>query len=479
MNSKPFTEVADLRSILATVPEDVATHLVSDMSKILSEKWLSAAAGEDWLRARFDTNPDFSKEEALEWVARAKAVSTFVSGISLEILTHDPLFGELPEPIAAAVFGAPPATADAFALLVSQAEDTLKSTTQQVREALGISEGVAHLLLAAIALDRPMAVRSLVQASPAAAGEMVPLALLGPGMQDQATPGRKRGEYEMLISPIFAAVQLSRERCMDELFAVLPPNPSMLGLKIDGVTAKYSVARMHEIFSTTATPQALTHALKQIASHPDLVSEARNRMASNAVAIMRDYGRPFLRAFVQSFAAAGIYDADPVPAITEAIKFGHGSSLHHLFKAVEWDDLAERFKGESNPFRLAANESRNAGDYGMEDAIMRVIDEASSRDRLDDVLVKHVMRDNDSGHLVVEPMASIARAGFKKVLVKMVNLGVDFHAADPTERAQSPLEYARAHLPTMASVIEACEARNAAFNVIGESLSKKAITPRQ
>jgi hypothetical protein len=150
-----------------------------------------------------------------------------------------------------------------------------------------------------------------------------------------------------------------------------------------------------------------------------------------------------------SLQAAGVYEIDPVLTIKLACENGEASAISGLKSVINWTALAPKYDtGNGEHFMvktLRRCENNRARHENYEDAILAVIEKSLADGAYEAVFKPYPgpapMHSPNAGEHQAQPYSGLIDNGFARVMVRMVELGLD-PTAPGVPGALSPLDYA-------------------------------------
>lgn len=476
----PFTTPGEWRRLMATLPETALVSLIEAKSQVMDLAWLNTMVEGGLLSITKDL-AELQTLGALEdlvdtWTERIRATTKFMTGITTEPLNKSPVYGELEETIALAVFGAPEAMKDFYvATSLALADDfnalishPLLGKSQCLAK---LQEPMAQWIGGAVLLNLSDAVRQLGEDMPEAVTGFFPMKALGNAMLSYALPDEKsknvanEGPLEFFISPQALALMLSREICLEALWdhgATVHDTIFIKQYSKDS-DVDMGVVDLLSFMHPTSLPETWAKMLKKgFSAESDEDGYDANdvkEMLAMAIKAMDSPTHPWMRNYIPALIDVGIYNSNPNKSFMKACKNGCVDVIESLEGRIDWDagadgPLTHAIKTQALFMAAAANcEDGRPGQF--EKGVLKVIEMGVKNGHAD--LVFKVAVHNDGSVSRSEPVCSFADAKFHRALVMFLENGLDPHAA--VGNAPSLLAYADEHAPEAAHVMRTFEAR--------------------
>lgn len=425
-----------------------------------------------WLCKSLDDGVFDWSGDPIEALERLTAATYFLSGTTLQTFTVDPQFGPLKHPVVGLHLEADDNFKQFFCRLVPHllAQPQGPVTRLTGPEPFALPQTMARLLVALIALDLPEQVAKVAVAHPYAMQAGVDPQLIGQANQDfcriTAAPIR--------FKPYLLALQYSRTACMNALAAAGSDTESIAIDRGGPSLNAYSMQRCSRILGL---PSSFAHALSQCkpkpAPGPGPEPSDLNQLIEGSFSIpWPDNSPAHYRVALQ---AAGVYEIDPALTIKLACENGQASVIEGLQSEIDWTTLTPQSGGDNRDHfliktlrRCANNRARHEG---YEDAILAVL-EKSLEDGVYDTVFKPYtgpapMHSPGVDERQAQPFAALIDNGFARVMVRMVQLGLD-PAAPGVDDTLSPLDYADKVGSNVGGAMRSYLAREKARAVMGE-----------
>ncbi|MGJ7523800.1 hypothetical protein ACSFA0_25215 [Variovorax sp. LT1P1] len=335
MKSKPFTDPEDLGRMLASLPETALLTYVRTQARVMNAEVLAVIVSDGVLEVELDGVDAPSLSDMAETLGnRLSAFSAFTDGISMDIITEDRRFGALTSEMPIAVFGAPAKPRALIEKAAHQvaADYTLLKATPGVEDELALHSGIARLMAGAIALDLPKAVEALAQACPEAMTTMFPLSRLGNDVERFALADATH----MKVNPFFTAVQLSRQACLEAMFAKgLAPSAPMGEMGVH-TPKEFGLADHLAVFAPVCRPEALAHALNLVWTAPGYQqSSDAEAFKANALQLLKKLeDDPWLLDYVPAIASVGVFAKSPAAAVQAALASGEPTAAEAVLDGL-------------------------------------------------------------------------------------------------------------------------------------------------
>lgn len=476
----PAQSPDERRLVLATLPESLLLQMMDLKSGIQSEEWLRSMLEGGLLDVSVELksvdSPVHMRALCDRWSARVNAMTAFLKHVELEetpvALNSDGLAGVQVR----ALFPVQPAFQDLFGPiaervamsyrdLISRVEygdwaklSSLKDAQQGRCSMAGLAVG--RTMAAACLLDLPNSVRTLGIACPMAHTVTMPLSDLGEtmsGLRIDKKPANKADPLE--VTPYFVAFQMSRLRCMDYLSSCTMNGsaPQLGSSQGNGVLSALTLATIHSTIKPACEPQALLHALK-----PEMEHATRRGMMVKAAIHAMHRSTAYLHPYLPFMQEAGVFDTEPAWALLKAIAEGHIDIVKAYKGRVTWDQMGEAganfSAGYGSPIYAAARNSKGPNDpVPYENGILAFLAQCETDGNIGSALMTFV-DDEENYENVFEPVTTLMKKGFGRVLACYLDHGLDPHAR-AAQGLPTLLEQADAAAPAMAHLIRSHAAR--------------------
>ena len=415
---------------------------------------------------------------------RFDALMAFVKGIELVGGQHkDPIYGELERSSMRAKLSIDPDFTKIFAQacdrLVSDDEAFFEvSNPSQQSQSRGIveyrglafthwlsrEETFAKALAAACMLGLPEQVTAMGLRCPEAMSFSIDQkAFLGDVLVDRLD------KTELCVTPYYCAFQLSRNECIDALVAAgMPGDCHLVALKYANDKLEHTKYGVEEFIGRNLLPFCAPSTLEKAIRLADAVGkDASIDMHQIMVDALDGKKMCELDAHLPAFLETGRFDVrkDPEAIVRLACTHGYPSLVKAMEHAgtIPWGRIGFQHVGfgqdvqtqapDSDIFSLAASRVTTAGEWvqgKIEGSLLALFDaaERAGPDKVAGLMTHYssesLMPGEQEASVSFEPINSVILAPFEKVMVRMMQNGLDPSVPFETTTNRSPIEFAEA-----------------------------------
>lgn len=438
----------DLRvSLLQAAPSTLLCEIIGAAARALSREEL---AGAEWLKSAKDAGsfgaaPFLRHQEELEIAmlsnesrmrlrnAAVRAALNCFGRVEHGTVDHDPVYGRLESPARVAHLHATTMQQEHLALLVRtviEDDQAIKAstTTRMFADAVAVSEDTtmlhSQLTSAACVANMPGLVAEIAAHNPQC--------LETPAPQDDvygASPWAADTLYHMTFwaTPLYSALQLSRDHCIDALFnGGLSRDPVIGCQRLDDSRHSNEVPSRLEHFVQTHRPAALPSTFATLLKHMGLVGDSASPTLGHiAIRSLHCDAGAFEARFLTYkpvFVESGHYLVDPLEALAAACA-RHPDLLDVITPLVPWEQVGAVFPAVGRILDDNPDISEEEASRGL----VRLLDIADAAGTsLPYQPIEHET-DNGMGDPTyrLEPHTSIISNGFRTVIQRFIERGMD------------------------------------------------------
>lgn len=442
-DTAPITNQALWPSLMASLDEPVMQAHIRSKSMAVDDLWMRAMldGGVLSIMDGFDMRPDSKGDSAFmaNWSARVRAFCAFTTKISTQPLANDALVGQLESPMSSLAFAVPESSRDVFrdacAHLCDEYNELNDSRGAIYTRDPSVVKAMTHALVGAIVMDLPDAISLFAEACPRALTHLVPIDELGEQAKRgiRITPSsRNSSSYPTValdVTPTFVALQLSRSECLSCLYAAGVQPLGMLARHTQDLSPEsVSLPNLGDYFFMRASPHAQYTAVKALLDAAPLGRDWREDLVDKA---LESAGHPGAEHTynLDAMLRAGVFDLDPVRATNSALVHGHLHILDRVGEQLDWREITRRAKTRESAILASAREELDNPVDGREAAILCLFDRAEKAGHAQ-ALAQTFTTGTDVAN-DVEPIISLAKAGFLRVLARYVDAGLDIRMRGP------------------------------------------------
>ena len=388
--------------------------------------------------------------------ARLDAFFKFLRSTVMMEVREDPVYGELPIPGYCMTFVASTDFDQFYDRFIDRIVTRRTSAGRQpdpVRDAprereLNDSAAISKAIVGCIALDKPAQLQRLLSMTPDDCRITVNGAILGFALSDFVT-----GYSGFNFTPFFYALQFSRSEMLGMTFTRgSGGSPGLIARAVGGDLSLSLVEAIGKGIAPTCLPSVYEKALRHFGIDLEAPEFERLRASLGDVVCgaQRFAGyQPYLIAFLK----AGVLDQLASEVAHAACISGMPWIIRGLVASIDWDAIPMRGDEKDDPLAVVAvqhsrlgSKGRQAGRARYEEALIALYDRAVLDGRYD-LVTCSVQRVNPGGighslgPVISQPITSILEAGFSRVLIMMLELGLN--PDEPRHLgARSPIEVA-------------------------------------